>query len=30
MDCTGAATKDENGNGTQKEWWNMTADIKIA
>ena len=23
MDCTGA-TKDENGNGTVKEWWNMT------
>ena len=23
LDCTGAA-KDENGNGTQKEWWNMT------
>lgn len=28
LDCTGAA-KDENGNGTQKEWWNMTnEDIK--
>ncbi|MDD6308336.1 MAG: L-fucose isomerase [Clostridia bacterium] len=28
LDCTGAA-KDENGNGTIKEWWNMTdADIK--
>ncbi len=28
MDCTGAA-KDENGNGTIKEWWNMTGnDIK--
>ncbi len=27
MDCTGAS-KDENGNGTMKEWWNMTdADI---
>lgn len=27
MDCTGAV-KDENGNGTIKEWWNMTdADI---
>ena len=23
LDCTGAA-KDENGNGTIKEWWNMT------
>ncbi len=23
LDCTGAV-KDENGNGTQKEWWNMT------
>ncbi len=28
LDCTGAA-KDENGNGTIKEWWNMTdADIQ--
>ncbi len=28
LDCTGAS-KDENGNGTIKEWWNMTdADIK--
>ncbi len=28
LDCTGAA-KDENGNATVKEWWNMTdADIK--
>ena len=28
LDCTGAV-KDENGNGIQKEWWNMTdADIK--
>lgn len=28
LDCTGAA-KDENGNGTIKEWWNMTdSDIK--
>ncbi len=28
LDCTGAA-KDEKGNGTIKEWWNMTeADIK--
>ena len=28
LDCTGAA-KDENGNGTVKEWWNMTdADIE--
>ncbi len=28
LDCTGAV-KDENGNGIQKEWWNMTdADIR--
>ena len=29
LDCTGAA-KDENGNGTIKEWWNLTdEDIKV-
>ena len=27
LDCTGAS-KDKDGNGTVKEWWNMTEDSK--